>query len=167
MNEHGRPPTLGQRVIAIAASYLGVTEATGHNDGPPSELFMGGRQEPWCAHYIAFCYRKAGAPLPGDVVPTKTRDNPIASVQHLDEMLAARGWRSALPTPGSIALFRTRDGSDAGHGRHCGLVEKIDGEWIFCIEANVSDGVHRRRYPFAKLIGMVSGFGHPPGLDTP
>lgn len=157
--------TLAQRVLDIARSQVGVVEATNRNDGVPSMRFMGGREEPWCAHFVAWCYRAAGTPLPGDVMPSKLRHNPIARVQTMDDMLRERRWVVALPSPGAIALFRSRDGSDKGDGRHCGIVETVNAHTVTTIEANRSDGVRRVTYPFQRIVGLVTGFGHPPGLD--
>lgn len=57
--------------MAVAQSYVGVCEATGHNDGVQVGKFQavtGNRGgEFWCASFCAACYVEAGLPLPAGV----------------------------------------------------------------------------------------------------
>ena len=68
------------RLIDIARKQVGVKEDTGNNDGEPSRRYAGGRQEPWCAHFVAWLYRNANLRIPDDKIPTETQHNPLASV---------------------------------------------------------------------------------------
>lgn len=147
-----------QNVVTIAITQLGVTEATGHNDGVPSERYMGGRSEPWCAWFAAWCYREAGAPLPGDRIghAGPGGESPIASVAELERRikLAARFSAAPLgrvPEPGDLVFFADRAGSDHGGGavqRHVGIVELVTdgdaGATLHTIEGNIANKVCRR-----------------------
>ncbi len=48
-----------QKHLQIAQTYIGVKEATGHNDGEPVESFLRsvGRHkgDSWCAAYVSYC----------------------------------------------------------------------------------------------------------------
>lgn len=135
-----------------AQSMLGVKEATGNNDGPAIDVFTGGRQEPWCAHFVAWCFRMAGNTLPGDVVPTPKRANPIASVtmmhKRFEQATGMLTHKLTEPEPGDIIFFRSRVASDPGRGRHVGIVERYDDdtETVHTIEGNTGNGVRRRAY---------------------
>lgn len=151
-------------VLELAREQLGIVEATGKNDGLPSTRYMGGRQEPWCAHLIAWLFREVGAPLPGDVVPTPSRANPLAGVAHLERVCAEHGWQVSSPMRGDIIVFGSREESDKGPGMHIGIVEVAT--WpsatIGTIEGNSSDGVHRRTYRRAGLDSRVSSYQRRP-----
>ncbi len=153
------------RVLDIARAELGVREATGKNDGTPSMRYMGGRTEPWCAHFVAWCARRAGTPLPKDR-PARAGvggENPLASVEYLETVMTKAGrWRSSAeePEPGDLIFFRDRIGSDRGGGRfqrHVGIVERVDGELVHTIEGNIANAVvrrvHRRDDP------RITGYG--------
>ena len=49
-----------------AKTQIGVREATGNNDGVPSERYSNGQKEPWCANFVSWCFRESGNPLPGN-----------------------------------------------------------------------------------------------------
>lgn len=146
-----------------AQPMIGVREATGNNDGPDVDVFTGGRREPWCAHFVAWCFRMAGHPLPGDVVPTAKRANPIASVATMERRLIAANatWRpaGAAPSSGDIVFFRSRVASDPGRGRHVGIVERYDAdtETVHTIEGNTGNGVRRRAYHVDDA--RIAGYG--------
>ena len=156
--------TLAERTIAWAQSQIGVTEARGDNDGIPSIRYMGGRREPWCAHFIATCFRESGFPLPHDVLPTPDVGNPLASVQFMENTFKERGWTVEDPRPGDIVFFKNRGMSDAGRGRHVGIVEKISaGNMIQTIEGNLGNKVARMVY--YKTNSRISSFGRVPDVD--
>jgi hypothetical protein len=159
-----------------AQSIIGVREATGNNDGPDVDVFTGGRREPWCAHFVAWCFRMAGKPLPGDVVPTPTRANPIASVATMERRLKAacldekRGdgvWASnatvngkrRATSPSEVVFFKSRVASDPGRGRHVGIVERYNAatETVHTIEGNTANGVRRRAYHVDDT--RIAGYG--------
>ncbi len=54
--------------LSVALSYVGTTEATGHNDGPAVETFLHsvGRHkgDSWCASFVSYCLTKAGVKVP-------------------------------------------------------------------------------------------------------
>lgn len=53
----------GQKHLTIAKSYIGIKEATGHNDGEPVETFLRSvgrkRGDSWCAAFVSYCLTKA------------------------------------------------------------------------------------------------------------
>lgn len=148
------------KIIEIAIGEIGVVEATGRNDGIPSERYMGGRREPWCGHFVAWVYRRAGHPLPGDRPAHEGAggENPLASVAYLERALQRAGryrWAAEdpapVPLPGDLIFFADRRGSDIGGGavqRHVGIVEDVqDGDTgilIHTIEGNLGNRVSRR-----------------------
>lgn len=129
------------RALAIARRELAleVREATGRNDGTPAERYAFGDAVPWCAAFVAYCFREAGAPLPGN----RWR---IRAVAELERELEAAGARVAAPRPGCVVTFNRRGASDAGAGRHCGIVEAVAGDELVTIEGNVANAVRRQRH---------------------
>lgn len=150
-----------QKIVEKAVSQLGTAEATGKNDGAPAINYAGGRQEPWCAHFVAWCYREAGQPIPGDIVPSLKRANPLASVQHMERVFREHDWMLVDPAPGDVVFFRTRMKSDPNrYGRHCGIVETVSQYEIGTVEGNTSNRVMRRKY--ARKSEAITGYGRIP-----
>lgn len=129
---------LGARVVGLALPHIGLKE-TGPNQGPPVERFAGGRQEPYCAHFIATLFRCAGHALPGDIAPTKTQHNPIARCQTMWERFVEAGWtvdENAPLLPGDVGFMNQRGDSDAGEGWHVFLVTASSADLVQCISGN-------------------------------
>lgn len=149
-------------VLEIAQAQLGVKEATKSNDGEPSVRYMGGRKEPWCGHFVAWVYRQAGKPIPGDVVPTTKRANPLASVAFLERVFKEHEWYYREPKPGDLVFYKDRGQSDPGKGRHVGLVVLVDAQnrSFSTIEGNWGDCVASRTLRFDDP--RVCGFGRMP-----
>jgi hypothetical protein len=154
------PDDLRTKLVAAARGYLGVAEATGRNDGVPSELFVFGEKKAWCAGFCARVYADAGAPLPG-----KTYLLPSVSYME-DRMIEAARWVSAadvrangahLIGPGDLVFFLTRANSDNGPGRHVEIVEEVKGGVIHTIGGNVSNKVARQRWKLDEPT--ITGFG--------
>ena len=133
-------------VIQIALSQVGFCEdPKGSNRGVDIDKYTGARPEPWCAHFVAWVFREAGKPIPGDVIPNKKRANPLASVTHTERVFAEHGWLVREPSPGDIVFFKTRGRSDSGPGRHIGIVVGVDLTHINVVDGNWSDQVCKRR----------------------
>jgi CHAP domain len=149
-------------ILRIAREQLGTIEATGNNDGAPSVLYAGGRREPWCADFVAYVFRQAGCPLPGDVVPSLKQGNPIALVTRLELELTRAGWETPGPSRGGIVCFRF--GGDVGHTEqhHVGIIEDAGSAAVSTIEGNSANGVHRRVYSRIRLASCVSSYAAVP-----
>lgn len=127
----------------------GVREATGKNDGVPASRYNHGEAKPWCASFVAWCFREAGIPLPG-------RTYKLPSVDYMERQLADKGTRVTDPQAGDIICFRWRMGSDKGPGRHVGIVEAVSAQTITTIEGNVRNRVMRRGHKVA--LRAITGF---------
>ena len=140
-----------------AISQLGVREATGRNDGIPATRYNDGEAKPWCASFVRWCFEQAGAPLPG-------KRWLLPSVAHMERALqGAQAWASrelAEPAPGDIIFFADRGGSDAGPGRHVGIVERVQGARVHTIEGNLGDAVRRTSHALASR--RITGYGRWP-----
>ncbi|SEH14590.1 CHAP domain-containing protein [Thermoleophilum album] len=138
---------VGGRMLALARAELGVREAPpGSNDGPRIALYRsavpGGPVGPWCAYFVSWLARQAGAPL-GD------RGQGFASVDALWSWARAAGRTygpEEVPRPGDLVVW----------DEHIGIVERVlpDGR-IQTIEGNTSDSVARRVHDAAGVIGYV------------
>jgi hypothetical protein len=148
------------RLLQIARNQVGVKEETGNNDGEPVKRYAGGRQEPWCAHFVVWCYRNVGLKIPDDMLPTEKQHNPLASVSHLERVFKEHEWFYRQPMPGDIVFFATRGQSDKGPGRHCGIVEMVDKKTFSTIEGNLSNAVRRKTHSLESPD--VTGFGRMP-----
>jgi hypothetical protein len=133
-------------VVQIALSQVGFREdPKGSNRGVDVDKYTGARAEPWCAHFVAWVFREAGRPIPGDVVPNRKRANPLASVSHTERVFGEHGWLVREPAPGDVIFFKTRGRSDAGPGRHIGIVVGVDLTHVDVVDGNWADRVSKRR----------------------
>jgi hypothetical protein len=131
------------KLLEIASAQVGLKETSGKNDGPEIEKFTGGRQEPWCAHFVAWCFRESGHPLVHDYKPSLKVANPLASVSYLKSIFQKYYLLVDTPLPGDVVFFSSRGNSDAGQGRHCGIVESISSDSFQSIEGNYGNKVTR------------------------
>lgn len=137
-----------QKMLASARSYLGYHEGAGN-----SNMFsraMGRGPEAWCADFVSFISRQAGA----HTVNT-------ASAQGIADQLASQGrWKGrGNPQPGDAVTFNWS--GSGGWADHVGMVESVypqNGElYIRTIEGNSSDGVNSRTYRADDP--RINGFG--------
>lgn len=156
--------SLAERVVGIALAQVGVREDDAPNSGEPSRRYMGGRCEPWCGWFVAFCFREAGRPLPGDAVPDG-RASALASVAHMEWVFRQHGWLVRQPMPGDVVFFRGRGASDRGPGRHVGLVVETAYHYVRSCEGNTGDCVRTVQYRRSTLEQIVTSFGRVPDLD--
>ena len=150
-----------QDVVDLAKTFIGAKEVPpGSNRGPQVDLWTGGRPEPHCSHFVAWLFRQCGKALPGDVVPSPKRANPLASVSHLERVIKEHGWAVREPQVGDIVFYLTRGKSDAGPGRHTGIVIAVDATHFETVESNWSDRVAHRTV--SRSDPTVAGFGRRP-----
>lgn len=137
---------LEQKTLQVAKGFLGVREATGHNDGTQVNAFqryvargaawlLG---QPWCVCFVIYCVKKAAGAL-----GVTSRLPLTASSSELYRWYLAHGLLLAKPKPGCVGLVR---GGKTGH-EHAFLVHDVDGETLVTVEGNWGDAVrwNRRR----------------------
>lgn len=147
----GNPSQAGQNALKAAISQIGVREATGNNDGVPSQRYMDGRKEPWCANFVSWAFRQAGHPLPGNQRAIASCDV-MASEFKKKGKLMPRG--AGQPKPGDVIFF-----GKPGDYTHVGIVEKVANGKVYTVEGNTSNMVARRSYslndPYVQSYGIT------------
>lgn len=142
--------------IDVAISQLGVREATGRNDGIPSERYQVNpywlpgrpldhrvRREPWCSQFVNWCFRAS------DWRPLDENEEEwwwMASALRMGRILSRRGWNVPDPACNDIAVFSARGGSDraTGHGAgHAAIVERVVDGKLHTIDGNWRNAVRR------------------------
>jgi hypothetical protein len=153
-------PALWSDVKRVVEAQVGFREVPkGSNRGPQVDLYTGNRAEPWCGHFVAWAFRSVGHPLPGDIAPSPTRANPLASVSHTERVFAEHGWMHREPREGDLVFYATRGMSDPGRGRHIGIVVGVTPTHIETVEGNWGDAVVRRRV--LRTSAQITGYGRP------
>lgn len=156
-----------KKVIAAAKAEVGYREGktNGRNNNrqkfsknvPGLEWSDG---QPWCATFVAWCARKAGA---ADLYPV------TASCDVAGKWFKDRGRWSAYPAVGAQAFFGFPHDLN-----HTGIVYKFDANYIWTIEGNTNsngsregDGVYLKKR--ARRSANVIGYGYPrfaEGIDS-
>lgn len=140
------PSQAGTAALRAATSQIGVCEATGNNDGIPSQRFCSGQREPWCANFVAWSFRQAGQPLPGN-------QDALGSVKTMEAGFKRRGeFHRGPPKPGDVIFFRSPSGQ-----RHVGIVERVENGRVHTVEGNSGNRVARRSYDLGS--SRIAGYG--------
>jgi CHAP domain len=141
--------TVGARMVAIAQGEVGQAEQPpGSNDSPRIAQYRSATAGnpgvgPWCAYFVSWAARQAGAPL-GNV------GQGFGSVDQLWSWAQSSGrayqGTQQQPQPGDLIVFH----------EHVGMVESVlpDGR-IQTIEGNSSDQVSRRIHAPGDAVGYV------------
>jgi cell wall-associated NlpC family hydrolase len=152
------------KIVEIAASQIGVMEATGANDGVPAERYNDGEVKAWCAAFVRWVFEQAGIPLPG-------KRWLLPSVEYMQRILGLHGCVIPIKEfgrncsnlrPGDIIFFNWRLDSDPGAGgRHVEILESYDlvkGRLI-TIGGNVGNGVRRNVRSLKGVTGAARWAG--------
>lgn len=137
-------PPSGIGIATAAADYVGVREATGHNDGPEVEYFLAQTGLPsrakWCGAFAYTAHVEAGLRPPG--APSAYAWSPTwfstpSRLVAVDQCAPGDVMGIHFPSLGRIA--------------HIGVVESRSGSTITTIEGNTNDvnsregdGVYRK-----------------------
>jgi len=146
------------KLIGIAKSQVGIRESKQNNHGKAVSAYLKYTNlpegHPWCAAFISWIYAEAGYSRP------KTAWSPA---------LFSESKLVKNPVTGDVfGVFCPKLKRIA----HCGLVERINHEWIITIEGNTNsaasrdgDGVYRKWrhirtiYAFARWLPKRKGVG--------
>jgi len=152
-----------EALCTLARSQVGYREVPkGSNRGAAIDLYTGARAEPWCGHFVAWCFRIVGWSIPNDTIPSNSIANPLAGVAYMLNVFRTHGWVYNEPRVGDVVFYMSRGGSDAGRGMHCGIVVNVSGTTIETVEGNWSDAVCLRKFDYTKSNPAIAGFGRRP-----
>lgn len=132
---------IGEEAIRQAGSQLGVTEATGHNDGVAVEKYLAsvglGKGYSWCMAFVYWCFKEAAKKLG---IP-----NPLLQTGGVKaEWDSSRGTRTTVPSVGAQFFIIHTDGT--GHTGICGsgfLLESGIATSFHTIEGNTNSNGSR------------------------
>ena len=152
-------------VLKVAQGWIGYSEANGkfrdilkvYNSHKP--LARGYTVKPtdeWCDTFVSACAIKAGAV---DIIGTE-----CGCEKHIAIFKKKGIWiedGSVKPQVGDIILFNWDDRTQPndGHADHIGIVEKVTGNKVVCIEGNMNTKVARRTIDIG--WGCIRGFARP------
>jgi hypothetical protein len=121
---------IAQKALAIAASQVGIREATGRNDGPEVEKYLAsvrlGSGYPWCQAAVHWCYSEA-------VKGTNWKNQVPKTGGVLKHWNLSSCKKFSSPEPGDLFVMEFKGGTG-----HIGFIEKVSGEFIHTIEGNTN-----------------------------
>jgi hypothetical protein len=129
----------GRAALAFAQREVGQAEQPpGSNDSPRIAQFRqataGSGVGPWCAYFVSWAARQAGAPIGDQGQGFGRVDDVWAWAERTGKAMPAAG---ASPQPGDLVVW----------DEHIGIVESVDAQGgIHTVEGNSSDKVSRRDY---------------------
>lgn len=127
-----------ERIVLIGNCYLGYRE--GRNNDNIFGDWYGIPNQPWCAMFVSYCMNKAG------VLPNVVKKFASCSIGW--NWFKSKGQtrnRGYIPQKGDIIFFdwnpEKGDGID-----HVGIVNNVNGEYIYALEGNHDDQVNIYKY---------------------
>lgn len=143
-----------QLIIDFAKYQIGYTE--GRNNSNQYSQFFNANNRPWCGDFVSWCARQAG--IPENVIPSSAYVPDFVTFYTSRSRFKRRG--TYTPQMGDLIVF---DFNGNGSGDHIGLVESIQGSYVYTIEGNTSkagenangDGVWRkgRSLSYSGILG--------------
>jgi hypothetical protein len=142
--------SVGARMVAAAQGEIGQAEQPpGSNDSPRIAQYRSATAGnpgpgPWCAYFVSWAARQAGAPVGDQGQGFGSVDALYAWAQHAGR--AEPVSSGYTPKPGDLIVFN----------EHIGIVENVlpDGT-LQTIEGNSSDRVSRRTHSRSDAVGFV------------
>ncbi len=138
-----------ERIVLIGNCYLGYRE--GRNNDNIFGDWYGIPNQPWCAMFVSYCMNKAG------VLPNVVKKFASCSIGW--NWFKSKGQtrnRGYIPQKGDIIFFdwnpEKGDGID-----HVGIVNNVNGEYIYTLEGNHDDQVNIYKYHIndARIYGYA------------
>ena len=138
----------GQKMVALAAGEIGVKESPpGSNNSPRIAEYRSATAGapgpgPWCAYFVSWAAREAGAP----VGPNGSGFGSVDALYSWAQSAGKSLPRGQQPQAGDIIVW----------DEHIGLVERVDPNGtVHTIEGNSSDQVIRRTHAAGSAVGYV------------
>jgi hypothetical protein len=142
--------SVGARMVSAAQAEVGQAEQPpGSNNSPRIAQYRAATAGapgpgPWCAYFVSWAARQAGAPLGDQGQGFGSVDALYAWAQRSGRAYTAGSGQT--PQPGDLIVFH----------EHIGLVERVDANGtIHTIEGNSSDQVARRIHQPSEAVGFV------------
>jgi hypothetical protein len=142
--------SVGARIVSAASAEVGQAEQPpGSNNSPRIAMYRSATAGnpgpgPWCAYFVSWAARQAGAPLGDQGQGFGSVDALYAWAQRTGRAYTAGSGQT--PQPGDLIVFH----------EHIGIVESVDANGqIHTIEGNSGDQVARRVHPPSDAIGFV------------
>ena len=138
-----------ERIVLIGSCFLGYRE--GRNNDNIFGDWYGIPNQPWCAMFVSYCMNKAG------VLPNVVKKFASCSIGW--NWFKSKGQtrnRGYIPQKGDIIFFdwnpEKGDGID-----HVGIVNNVNGEYIYTLEGNHDDQVNIYKYHIndARIYGYA------------
>lgn len=135
--------TQAQKVLKVAISQIGYCESPRNSNRTKYGKAFGMNGVPWCAEFVWWCFMKAGL---SNLVP---KDASADGLQ--DGIVKYRGGKWVMKKaynnttkknhlkkfrPGDVVTFDF--GRNNGYRQHIGIIEKVVGNYVICIEGNTS-----------------------------
>ena len=134
-------------MVAVAQSQIG------NVGGEPYWSWWGlDYRVEWCAMFVSWCADQCGY-LDSGVLPKMEGVLPFSDWFRERDQWQGRDYE---PVPGDIIFF---DWGGDGIADHVGIVEKVDGDFVYTIEGNTDDQCRENRYYLAST--SIFGYGLP------
>lgn len=150
--------TTPQRVLAIAASQLGISESPAGSNRVKYNEWYGVNNIPWCATFVSWVLDKAGL----DELHGLQNERGSAYCPYIEKYYKNQGRWQTKPQVGAIVLF---DWGSDGISDHIGFVESAEtSRIVITLEGNTSSAdnsnggqVQRRK----RYSSQIRGYGIP------
>lgn len=143
--------------VAIEEFKKGVHEIPdGSNWGPEIQKYGGAKGWAWCQLFVNWCCKQAFGKY-----PTGIGNNP-STYATWQRAIKEGKFVESNPRPGDLMMMQYKN-SKGQYSRkgHVGLVLRVDGDWINCVEGNTKNQVDVtvRKKSNSKIVGWINVCG--------
>ena len=138
---------MGKDIVEVALSQIG------NVGGEPYRTWYGcSTHVEWCAIFVSWCADQAGY-INAGVMPKFSYCPTGISWFQTNGVWQKRDY---TPSPSDIIFF---DWENDGVSDHVGIVERVEGSFVWTLEGNSDDMCHQHRYPIGS--SEICGYGLP------
>jgi hypothetical protein len=139
---------IGQKVVAIAQQELKTMPCPceSGNVGPCPRKYGCGN-DPWCACFVSWLYKEAGAPIgsASDWCHAYSGDPARLLPVH-----------DNTPQPGDVWV--RSPGDSYNNCKHTGIIEKIEGNTVYTLEGNTGDCIKEHTYSMQQFLNETATY---------
>lgn len=135
--------TQAEKALKVAVSQIGYCESPAGSNRTKYGKWFGMNGVAWCAEFVVWCFYKAG------LLNLVTKNASAAYLQ--DDIVNKCGGKWIMTKAynnttkkSHLSKFRAGDvvtfdfGRNNGYRQHIGIIEKVSGNYVICIEGNTS-----------------------------
>lgn len=127
--------------------------------GGTIKQYTSGREEPWCADFVSWVYRRAGKAFTGGGEGGWQYPSVVVLKDYFEKKHEFFKPGAKEPQPGDVAFYIGAETPDGGSAQHVNIVISVDGDTMTTIGGNESDQIMKGERKIKLGSQSLAGFG--------